>query len=105
VEATPTPLWADAKRTLKKGLLAQGTEFIVNNVEYVKDQDMAKTDSVAYIRKGDGLAMRGDGWIELKNCSAVAPALEPVTTPDETAVAFLRQLRDALDVVIRDWMA
>jgi len=95
VEATSTPLWADSKRTLKKGLLAQGTEFIVNNVEYVKDQDMAKTDSVPYIRKGDGMALRGDGWIELKNCSAVKPALEP--EENEDVLGLLLRIFRALD--------
>ena len=38
VEATSTPLWADSKRTLKKGLIAKDEEFIVAHVEYVKDQ-------------------------------------------------------------------
>jgi len=96
VEATSTPLFADSKRTLKKGAIAQGTEFIVHDVQYVKNQDMAKTDSVAYNRQGDGLAMRGDGWIELKNCSAVAPALEPEQEPEDVLGLLLRIFK-ALD--------
>jgi len=99
VEATSTPLWADGKRTTKKGIITHGGEFVVEKVEYILDQDMAKTSSVEYIRKGDGLTLIGDGWIELKNCVAVAPALPP-EPEEEIAIAFLTQFRDALDVVL-----
>jgi hypothetical protein len=103
VDTTSTPLWADSKRTLKKGLVANGTAFAVASVEFVKDKDMAKTDQVKYTRKGDGMIIIGDGWIELDNCVSVWPTVPPYMLPEsdeEIAIAFLQQLRDALNVVL-----
>jgi hypothetical protein len=97
VSAASTPLWADHQRTLKKGLVASGAEFKADSVTFDGGQDMLKTSTVTYTRKGDGLVMVGDGWIELKNCDAVVP---PNELEEDQAWLFLKQLRDALDVAL-----
>lgn len=100
VTTPSTPLWADSKRTFKKGIVAQTTEFIVERVEHEGGLAMGKTADVMYIRKGDGMSLQGDGWIELKNCSPVPLAPAPETIQDDPAWLFLKQLRDALDVAL-----
>ena len=98
VATTSTPLWADHQRSFKKGLVVKGATFKVDQVSVDGGLDMGKTSSVDYMRKSDGATVNGDGWLELKNCTPEAPALELISEND--AVAFLRQLRDALDVVL-----
>jgi hypothetical protein len=48
VATVTTPLWADHQRTLKKGIVSGGVEFLC--VEGF--QDMLKTSSVQYVPKG-----------------------------------------------------
>jgi hypothetical protein len=86
VNTKTTPLFADAKKTLKKGQVVQGTEFEVEEV-YPKGvpavEQLGKTDTVDYLDQHADLPKNGDGWIEFKNCVSVPYDL-PDTPPPST---------------------